>query len=74
MSLRTALVAEQLRRPVPGGTGTCVRGLVKGLVTLAHGQDVTLVASRTWPHPDPLGAPGLPLQRIALPSKLLVAA
>lgn len=32
--MRVALVTEQLRRPVPGGIGTYVRGLLKGATSL----------------------------------------
>ena len=43
--MKTLLVAEQLRRRVPGGIGTYVRGLATGLATLSDGPDVTLWAS-----------------------------
>ena len=29
--MRALVVAEQLRRPVPGGIGTYIRGLLQGL-------------------------------------------
>lgn len=67
-------MAEQLRRPVPGGIGTYVKGIVNGLVALGHSQDVTLLASVASARPDPLDALGLAVHRIALPSRLLVAA
>lgn len=51
------MVAEQLRRPVEGGIGTYVRGLLGGLSTL--GADVTLWASRApRGRADPLAALG----------------
>ncbi|MEA2716720.1 MAG: hypothetical protein QOI99_1037, partial [Actinomycetota bacterium] len=54
------LVAEQLRRPVPGGIGTYVRGLVGGLGAAGPERvDVTLWTSRApGAGPDPLAALG----------------
>jgi glycosyltransferase involved in cell wall biosynthesis len=43
--VKLLLVAEQLRRRVPGGIGTYVRGLATGLAALPAGPDVTLWAS-----------------------------
>jgi glycosyltransferase involved in cell wall biosynthesis len=55
--LRVLVVAEQLRRPVEGGIGTYVRGLVQGLSTLD--VDLTLFASRApRSGPDPVAALG----------------
>lgn len=55
--MRVLVVAEQLRRPVEGGIGTYVRGLLAGLSALDAG--VTLWASRPpGGGPDPLGALG----------------
>jgi glycosyltransferase involved in cell wall biosynthesis len=55
--MRLVVVAEQLRRPVEGGIGTYVRGLLRGLAAL--GEDVTLWASRAPGRgPDPLAALG----------------
>jgi glycosyltransferase involved in cell wall biosynthesis len=51
------LVAEQLRRPVPGGIGTYVRGLVAGLRMACREEvDVTLWTGRArgGPQRDPL--------------------
>lgn len=55
-----AVVAEQLRRPAPGGIGTYVRGLVQGLTALGpEGPEVRLWASRPPPGgEDPLAALG----------------
>ncbi|HLX86871.1 MAG TPA: hypothetical protein VKR22_00215, partial [Acidimicrobiales bacterium] len=57
---KVLLVAEQLRRAVPGGIGTYVRGLVDGLGRLdddaGTAPDVTLYASRPGPGPDPLAS------------------
>jgi glycosyltransferase involved in cell wall biosynthesis len=67
------LVAEQLRLAVPGGIGTYVEGLVKGLRAMgADAPDVTLYASRApSAGPDPLA--GLHrLQCSPLPHRLLV--
>jgi glycosyltransferase involved in cell wall biosynthesis len=53
--LRVTIVAEQLRRAVPGGIGTYATGLLQGLSGMRPLPDVTLAAS---PHPsggpDPL--------------------
>ena len=54
--MRVLVVAEQLRRPVEGGIGTYVRGLVRGLSALE--ADVTLWASRPPRGEDPLAALG----------------
>ncbi|HEX2064113.1 MAG TPA: glycosyltransferase, partial [Acidimicrobiales bacterium] len=70
--MRLLVVAEQLRRPVPGGIGTYVRGLVTGLRGL--GPEVTLWASRR-PRggPDPLAELGSVVTS-PLPARALVAA
>jgi glycosyltransferase involved in cell wall biosynthesis len=69
------LVAEQLRRQVPGGIGTYVRGLLGGLTTLdeAHVElpSVTLYASRGPGGLDPLEAFGRPLITSRLTGPLL---
>jgi glycosyltransferase involved in cell wall biosynthesis len=70
------LVVEQLRRRVPGGIGTYVRGLLTGLARLEeHGGqpfDLTLYASRAAP--DPLDGLGRPIRTSPLPSPLLTRA
>ena len=67
--VRVLVVAQQLRRPVPGGIGTYVRGLLGGL---DHTVDVTLWASRAPGRgPDPLAALG-PVVTSPLPAPLLV--
>jgi glycosyltransferase involved in cell wall biosynthesis len=66
-----ALVAEQLRRRVPGGIGTYVRGLVQGLNQLDDRPAVTLVASRPPRRPDPLRDLGLPVRSSPLPGPAL---
>ena len=77
--MRVLVVAEQLRRPVPGGIGTYVRGLVQGLAELGDsdgtGPDVTLWASRApRGRPDPLVALGPPVLASVLPAPALVRA
>lgn len=44
--MRVALVAEQLRRPVPGGIGTYIRGLMQGARSLA--AENLWVEPRQW--------------------------
>jgi glycosyltransferase involved in cell wall biosynthesis len=61
------VIAEQLRRQVPGGIGTYVRGLLTGLDKEAN---VTLVASR-GPRTDPLAQLGFPVHTSVLPGPLL---
>src|SRR4051794_3499207 len=75
MTMRVTLVAEQMRRQVPGGIGTYVRGLVKGLAGVAQDRaDVTLYASRPHRRPDPLADLGFPLVTASLPGPLLTRA
>jgi glycosyltransferase involved in cell wall biosynthesis len=70
--MRVLVVAEQLRRAVPGGIGTYVRGLVGGLAKLDFaGPEIALFASRGPPGPDPLAEMGPPLLTSRLPSPLL---
>jgi glycosyltransferase involved in cell wall biosynthesis len=64
--MRPLLVAEQLRRRVPGGIGTYVRGLTREL------DGVTLWASRAPASPDPLAALRRPVLTSPLPSRALV--
>ena len=70
--MRVLLVAQQLRRAVPGGIGTYVRGLTTGLA--AMGADVTLLASRAPGRPDPLAALGASVVTSPLPAALLTRA
>src|SRR5580698_5317421 len=69
------IVAEQLRRRVPGGIGTYVSGLLLGLKAGAprRGLEVSLVATRT-PSPDPLERFGFPLRALPVPSRLIAKA
>ncbi len=64
--MRPLLVAEQLRRKVPGGIGTYVRGLAREV------DGVTLWASRATAAPDPLTALGRPVLTSPLPGRALV--
>jgi glycosyltransferase involved in cell wall biosynthesis len=71
---RVLVVAEQLRRPVPGGIGTYVLGLLAGLGAMAPDRRpvTTLYASRApRTGPDPLAALG-PLVTSPLPARALV--
>lgn len=74
--MHVLVVAEQLRRPVPGGIGTYVRGLVQGLASLGRETpDVTLWASRApSAGPDPMDALGPPVVTSVLPPRVLVRA
>ena len=65
--MKVTLVAEQLRRGVPGGIGTYVRGLVQGLNEMGQERpDVTLVASRAR-RAQPDATKGLGLEATSLP-------
>lgn len=88
--MRVLLVAEQLRRAVPGGIGTYATGLLGGLDALAGsaldssahagpgvdspGPEVTLLASRAPCRPDPFAALGRPVLASRLPGPLLTRA
>jgi len=75
--VRVLVVAEQLRRPVPGGIGTYVRGLLHGFAGLddSVAPDVTLWASRP-PRigSDPLSGLGPAVLTSSLPAPMLVRA
>jgi len=71
--MKVLLVAEQLRRRVPGGIGTYVRGLAAGLGALTEGPEVTLWASAVRGVDDPLAAVGA-VRTSRLPSRLLTRA
>lgn len=78
--MRVLVVGEQLRAPVPGGIGTYVRGLVKGLSELSPGVEVSLLASRAslsaseTKGRDPLESLGVPVVTTPLPSRYSMAA
>jgi glycosyltransferase involved in cell wall biosynthesis len=81
--MRVLMIAEQLRRAVPGGIGTYVRGLAQGLHDIAgfeasgavqpYRVDVTLFASRAPGDrkADPLLALGFPVRCSNLPGPAL---
>ena len=75
-NLSVVVVAEQLRRTVPGGIGTYIRGLIRGLAAVESGGiDLTLWASRPpiGSGPDPVAALGRTLTS-SLPSPALTRA
>lgn len=67
------LVVEQLRRDVPGGIGTYVRQLVRALVARADLEPgaLTLFASRSRGHDDPIRNLGASLRTTPIPGPLL---
>jgi glycosyltransferase involved in cell wall biosynthesis len=70
--VRVGLLLEQCLAPVPGGTGRYSRELAVALArTAAPGDDVVGVTA--W-HRRPLELPGLPVRRLPLPRRPLVAA
>jgi len=73
--MRVVLVAEQLRRSVPGGIATYVRGLVQGLRSMGPvGPELTLWASRVpRGRPDPVAELGHTVAS-SLPGPALVRA
>lgn len=71
--MKVLVVAEQLRRRVPGGIGTYVRGLLSGLSALDDGPEPTMWASGHRGDDDPLAALGR-LRTSPVPSKLLTRA
>jgi len=78
-SIRLLVMVEQLRRSAPGGIGTYVSGLLKGLDTLGPGAtpDFELLASRpsgNGRRSGPLAAPGHPVHSSPLPGPLLTRA
>ena len=72
--MKLVLVSEQLRRRVPGGIGTYVRGLAAALASLDGAPDVTLWASaHRGGGDDPLAALGT-VRTSPLPGPLLTRA
>jgi len=78
--LRVLLVAQQLNRKVPGGIGTMIRGLVRGLAEIESGPypgigtELTLYASRRKGPVDSLVVPGRRVLHSMLPGPLLTRA
>ena len=66
---RVRIVADQLRRPVPGGIGTYIEGLVRGLREVGA-PDISLWASRP-PKADRLADLGFPIVNSVFPSRVL---
>ncbi len=78
-SIRLLMMAEQLRRPAPGGIGTYIRGLLQGLDHLDADErpELTLVASRApkgGRGADPLAELGYPVHAYPLPGPVLTRA
>ncbi len=72
--MNVLVVAEQLRRDVPGGIGTYVNGLIKGLrAEQAHRTNfnVETWASSARSDTDVVAELGVPTRSVQLPSKLL---
>ena len=56
--MKVGVIAEQLRQEVPGGIGTYLTGLLRGLEEL-HAPDIEVIALASRPHGDePLAASG----------------
>ena len=66
------LLLEQCLAPVPGGTGRYSRDLAVALA--AHAPAGSSVAGVTAWHREPLVVPGVPVSRLPLPRRALVAA
>ncbi|HET6810364.1 MAG TPA: glycosyltransferase family 1 protein [Acidimicrobiales bacterium] len=71
--MRVLVVAEQLRRSVPGGVGTYAHGLLTGLAATGAG-DVSVHASRSPGRDDPLSGYGFPVRASPLPARGLTRA
>lgn len=76
--MRLLVVAQQLRRAVPGGIGTYVRGLVHGIGALdGVAPNVTVLASKPGggaADADPVAALGRPTVTVPLPGPLATRA
>ncbi len=72
------MVVEQLRRTPPGGIGTYIEGLVRGMGELSPDERPELVVTASRPRrgtgPDPLVALGCPVRTPALPRPVLTRA
>lgn len=71
--MRVLVVAEQLRRSVPGGVGTYAHGLLTGLAA-AGAADISVHASRPPHGGDPLKGYGFPVRTSPLPARGLTRA
>lgn len=67
------LIAQQLRRDVPGGIGTYIKQLVRALVARSDFEPgaLTLYASRSIAHDDPIVGLGAQLRTTPIPGSLL---
>jgi glycosyltransferase involved in cell wall biosynthesis len=76
VTVRVLLVAEQLRRAVPGGIGTYIDGLLQGLSALGDEAPVLVLHASRAPRagPDPLARRGRPVLASPLPGRLLTTA
>ena len=74
--MEVLVVAEQLRRAVPGGIGTYLRGLLQGIQSIESPPRVTLHASRAaqGSDDDALAAFNFPLVTSRLPGPFLTRA
>lgn len=70
--MRVGLVLEQCLAPVPGGTGRYSRDLARALARTA--PDGSAVHGVTAWHQERLAVEGVPVRRLPLPRRLLVAA
>ncbi len=71
--MKVVVVAEQLRRPVSGGIGTYIQGLVQGLRSVGS-VEVEALASWVRPGPDAVADLGVPVRAVPLPGPLLTRA
>ena len=71
--MKVVVVAEQLRRPAPGGIGTYIQGLLQGLRSVAS-VEVEVLASRARPGADAVSALHVPVRTVPLPGPLLTRA
>lgn len=69
--MRVGLLLEQCLAPVPGGTGRYSRELALALARRAP-DGSSVVGATAW-HREPLEILGVPVRRLALPRRLLVA-
>lgn len=74
--MRVLLVAEQLRRAVPGGIGTYIDGLLQGLAALGDEAPALALHASRPPRSgrDPLARRGHPVLASPLPGRLLTTA
>jgi glycosyltransferase involved in cell wall biosynthesis len=71
--MKVVVVAEQLRRPAPGGIGTYIQGLLQGLRTVSSAE-VEVLASWVRPGANAVSDLGVPVRTVPLPGPLLTRA